>query len=124
MKVVSLKMLKYYKGVNPGVIAGYPENIADRLKEMKMAEDNVEGEEVEEEDGPSEPEAKVMMNLEELMVGSLKNIKKELDTKVSSGNYLYGVQHLSDMQDYESLNKGRGNVMEFLKTVMEERDVE
>ncbi len=67
-------------------------------------------------------EAKTMLEVENLMVGKIDDIKKELETKVSSGNYLYDAKYIENALDFESLNKAREEMIEYLMVEMEDRN--
>ena len=112
---IALVLLKHYKGINPGEIAGYPKDIADKMVKMGIAKHYKKGEQEEkerEEESHHNPEAKVMMDVENLMVGKIDDIKKELSEETSEGNYLYSPKYLEEALDFESLNKGRDGMME------------
>ena len=119
-KVVPLVMLKYYKGINSTEIAGYPEDTAKSLVENEIARYYREEDKAKEvEKTLSIPEAQVMINVEDLMDCKVDDIKKELDKTVASGAYLYSRDYISQVVDYESLNKARSGLMEYLLEIME-----
>lgn len=122
---VIVVLLKHYKGLNPKEIAGFPKDIADKMVELGIAKyhnkDNHEEEE--HEDTKSTPEAKTMMDVENLMVGKIEDIKKELNIETSEGGHVYNGKYIEEALDFESLNKGRDGMMEFLMEEMEKRNV-
>ncbi len=122
---VAILHKKYYQGINTGEIAGYPADIAKKLVKAGIGDYHNKADKKTakaDEKKKKVPEAKVMLNIDELMEAPIEAIKAELDIKVSSGNFLYPAQYLSDALDFESLNKGREGMMDYLLQIMEDRD--
>lgn len=122
MKMVALRMLKHYKGVNPGEIAGYPKNIAKILVNKGFGKLYDPKEVVEEAEDKSSPEAKVMLDVTDLIALKVDDIKETLDSKISNGRYLYNAGYISEVLDAESLGKGREGLMEYLMEEIDDRE--
>ncbi len=123
-ELTSVTMEEYYNGYNAGEVAGFPADIAKKLVKSKRArytKDVVE-DKVEKDAAPEvKREAKVMLEVAELMDGTVDAIKAELDLKTSDGFFLYGVSYLEPALDHESLGKARNGLMEYLGEQIEER---
>jgi len=117
-----IKLNCHYKGLNAGEVGGFRAEVADALVKAGKAthyDKNatpVLGNQVE-----PVSEAVTMLEVEELLDNKVDAIKSALTTKTSSGSYVYPEQYLAEALDYESLNKGRNKLMEWILEESEKR---
>ncbi len=123
MSLVIIKHTGQYKGINAGETAGWPENVAKYLvKEgLGIVKGGIEESKIEEIKKKTTPEAQLMLTTEQLMDKSIKEIKEELNRTTSEDTYLYNEGYVSEALDYESLNKGRSGLMDYLLEEMDGR---
>ncbi len=124
--LVAIKLFKPFRQFNIGEIAGFDKKLAANLVKEDMGKYYNKKDEVKEKkksQAPA-PEAKVMMNKEDLADQSIENIKKELSVRTSDGSRLYPVEYLSELLDFESLNKQRDGLMEYLIEKIDAEDEE